>query len=71
MADRECPVDGCVERHDRKMLMCRKHWYSVPKPLRDALWKAYREEGVLSDEYIEARQACIGAAEQKEAEAND
>ena len=24
------------------MLMCRPHWYMVPKPLRDAVYDAYR-----------------------------
>lgn len=72
MADlRTCPIDGCEKQHKRNMLMCRDHWYMVPKPLRDALWSAYRTEGVFSDEYMEARQACIGAVEQKEAEAGD
>lgn len=64
MADRECPVEGCPTRHDRAMLMCRRHWYKVPKPLRDELWKVYRSEGVLSEEYMDARKACIEAAEE-------
>lgn len=61
---RECPVAGCTNKHDRSMLMCRGHWFSVPKPLRDELWRAYRsEEGVFSEAYDEAREACIAAAE--------
>ena len=25
------------------LLMCRRHWYMVPKPLRDAIWQTYRD----------------------------
>jgi hypothetical protein len=60
---RECPIDGCTERHARTKLMCRDHWYMVPKELRDAVWKAYRGAGVFSEEYAEARDAAIAAAE--------
>lgn len=61
--DRECPVDGCQNRHARTLLMCRSHWYAVPKPLRDDVLRAYRTEGVVSDAYIAARAAAIHAAE--------
>lgn len=23
------------------MFMCRKHWYMLPKPMRDAIWHEY------------------------------
>lgn len=60
---RECPVDGCEERHARSLLMCRGHWFSLPKPLRNDLMRAYRREGVLSEAYMAAREACIAFAE--------
>lgn len=47
--------------------MCKVHWYMVPKGLRDELWSAYRTQGVLSEEYGEARDKCIAAAEEAEA----
>ena len=63
-SERECPVAGCATTHDRSLLMCRHHWYRVPKRLRDALWRAYRsEESILGDAYQQARAACIAAAE--------
>lgn len=58
----QCPVPRCQNRHDRSMLMCRGHWRSLPKPLRDELWRAYRHEGILSDAYQQAREACIAHA---------
>lgn len=42
--------------------MCRPHWYSVPKLLRDEVWDSYRRDGVLSERYLEARDAAIKAA---------
>jgi hypothetical protein len=44
--DHECPADGCTASVDITMLMCPKHWYMVPKPLRAAVWRAWaRGEG--------------------------
>lgn len=60
---RECPVDGCTNRHKRHLLMCSAHWHALPKPLRDELWAAYRHDGVLSERYQAAREACIAHAE--------
>jgi hypothetical protein len=37
-----CPGVGCTEQVDRERLACRRHWYSLPKPLRDRIWSAYR-----------------------------
>lgn len=62
MSATTCPVPGCNQRHRRDMLMCRTHWYMVPKPLREELWRAYRGEGVLSDAYQSARDRCIAMA---------
>lgn len=38
----ECALPGCDAEIDRKMLMCKTHWYMAPKPLRNALWTAYK-----------------------------
>lgn len=59
MAERECRVDGCSSTHARGQLMCRRHWLGLPKPLRDELWAAYRNEGVLSERYAAAAEACF------------
>lgn len=62
---RECPIDGCGNRHSRSKLMCKEHWYKVPKELRDQVWSTYRNDGVFSEEYMEARDAAIGAVEER------
>lgn len=61
-----CPIDGCTRQHSRTKLMCKMHWYMVPKQLRDELWDAYRGKGIFSEEYMEARDKCIHAAEEAE-----
>jgi hypothetical protein len=50
--------------------MCRRHWYSVPRHLRDALWSAINEHGWFSNEAGLARGECIRAANLKEHAAN-
>jgi hypothetical protein len=37
-----CAAIGCHTQVAASMLMCRRHWYMVPKPLRDLVWAAYR-----------------------------
>jgi hypothetical protein len=35
---------------------CREHWFKLPKPLRDAIWKEYRpgqeKDGTPSQRYL-------------------
>lgn len=53
--------------------MCRRHWYMVPKELRDRVWATARR--MWKDEFDddatqawgEARDAAIAAVEQREA----
>lgn len=53
----ECPAPGCEERCPFDRLACRQHWYSIPKKLRDALWRAWQVGTVA--EHAEARDACV------------
>ena len=34
---RTCDAPGCDTQVRRGILMCRSHWFQVPKPLRDAI----------------------------------
>jgi hypothetical protein len=38
----QCPADGCTRRVPAHQLMCRTDWYRVPKPLRNAVYAAWR-----------------------------
>ena len=53
-------MSGCRERIDPSRLMCRDHWYLVPKDLRDMVWATRRSgEGALSPEHLHASHLAI------------
>lgn len=54
----DCPAAGCTAQVPYAQFACRAHWYSIPKPLRDELWRAYRVDGQLSDAHLAAMSAC-------------
>ena len=64
---RQCRAPGCEARHARSLFCCRRHWYSLPKPLRDAIWRAYRQHGVFSDEYLQAAENADAFLEDRDA----
>ena len=41
-SEHTCYARGCETHVPLRMLMCRPHWYALPKPLRDAVWSAYQ-----------------------------
>jgi hypothetical protein len=62
MSGHECPRDGCTRQVPEHMLMCRNDWYQVPRPLRDAVWAAWRNgAGAGSPEHRAAIAAAIEA----------
>lgn len=40
--DHHCHWPGCNQQVPPAAWGCRPHWYSLPKPLRDKVWDAYR-----------------------------
>lgn len=56
----KCPANGCTAKVPGSMLFCRKHWFMVPKSLRDAVWREYRAQP-QSDSHQMACQAAIEA----------
>jgi hypothetical protein len=64
----ECPADGCTRRVSQDMLMCRNHWFMVPKPLQRAVWDAYYGPGPGSLPHFEVITAAIDAVNKKLAE---
>jgi hypothetical protein len=47
------------------MLMCRAHWFMVPKPLRDDVWAAWHGPGGGSPEHTDAIAAAAEAVNEK------
>jgi hypothetical protein len=38
-----CHAHGCDEIVPPEMFACRAHWYALRKPVRDAIWREYRQ----------------------------
>ena len=53
-----------------KMLMCKMHWWMVPKLLRDEVWATYRPGQEVdkrpSGEYLTAHVRAVNAVAEKE-----
>ena len=64
-----CPINGCSKQIDPSRLMCRRHWYLVPKLLRDRVWATWRSgAGVHSAEHRQAVLIAITACQQMPAQ---
>ena len=56
-----CPAPGCGNQISLSRLMCRVHWYQIPRQLRDRVWATWRSgEGVLTAEQCDAVLTAIG-----------
>lgn len=55
-----CPVPGCLRLRRPGHVMCRHHWYMVPKSVRDQVWREYRA-ATGSAEHLQAIRIAIGA----------
>lgn len=42
MSERICPADGCDAVTAAGKFMCRRHWFGLPRLLRDEVWRTYR-----------------------------
>lgn len=65
MTSHRCHAVGCRLPVPPEMLMCRVHWYMVPKPLRSRVWATYRRGQEVdkqpSDAWMEAATDAIRA----------
>lgn len=64
MSEHTCHADSCTVPVPRKMFMCKRHWYTLPKSMRDEVWLAYalgqeNDWGLVTDDYLEVTQRCI------------
>ncbi len=60
-ADR-CSIPRCDVQVDLSRLMCRTHWYMVPKYLRDRVWETWRSgQGAFSGEHRDAVRLAVAA----------
>ena len=72
MTTHHCAALDCAAKIPRKMLMCKPHWYALPKPMRDAIWSNYQEgqenEGGprLSASYVDNVRAAVAYLSEKD-----
>lgn len=75
MSKHLCHAEGCTLEVPPRMLMCRRHWFMVPKPLQARVWATYRAGQEIdknpSGAYMEAQRAAIAAVKAKEATNGD
>ena len=61
MANHHCHWPGCAVEVPPMMWGCKPHWFSLPRHLRDELWRTYRRGQEVtkspSPEYIAAAKA--------------
>lgn len=41
--EHHCHARGCTIAVPPAMFMCKRHWFMLPKPMRDAIWQTYRK----------------------------
>ena len=56
-----CAVASCGERVRPGQLMCKPHWFSLPKALRDDVWRTWRRVQRWAGSPIDARLKEIAA----------
>ena len=65
-----CHACGCAVSVPPEMLMCRRHWFMVPKRIRDRVWNTYRpgqcDDKQPSEAWHQAADAAIKAVWQRE-----
>lgn len=62
----KCPGPDCTEQVDDKKLMCVRHWFRVPKVLRDNVWREYKA-GPGSEDHMHAILAASKSLEKEPA----
>lgn len=65
-----CHAAGCNKHVPPQMFMCKKHWFSLPKQLRDDIWETYREgqcdDWEISHRYAEAARTAVRFVAERE-----
>lgn len=70
MSQHLCHARDCQTAVPRKMFMCRKHWFMLPKDMQDQVWDTYTpgQENTMdvSAAYMEVTRKCIEYVWKKE-----
>lgn len=59
----KCHATACPVPIPPEMFMCPRHWFALPKPMRDAIWKTYRvgqcDDMNPSEAYCQSAKKCV------------
>ena len=70
-----CHATDCTKPVPPQMWGCRQHWFMVPKPIRDEIWRTYRvgqcDDYKPSAAYLTAARAAVVFVAQKEGKTPD
>ena len=70
-----CHATGCATAVPPVMFLCKRHWFRLPKALRDRIWATYRagqcDDMSPSPSYCEAAKAAVTYLAEKEGKAPD
>lgn len=65
-----CHAIGCEKIIPPKMFMCRRHWFLLPKVMRNRIWFTYQKGQEITKQpsldYLEIARNCIKLIEEKE-----
>lgn len=65
-----CHMTSCKKNVPPEMFACKRHWYMVPKPIRDQIWQTYRvgqcDDKNPSQAYCVAARAAVIVVAKKE-----
>ena len=58
-----CHATGCTAPVPPEMFACRRHWFMLPRPLRNDIWKTYRvgqcDDWQISHAYANAARSAV------------
>ena len=60
-----CPIPHCQRGRKPNQIMCGRHWFRVPKGLRDLIW-SYARRGESCPEWREACRNAVDIVTEKE-----
>lgn len=70
-----CHATDCTIVVSPQMFMCKRHWYMLPKAMRDEIWRTYRpgqcDDWRISHEYAEAARTAVQYIAKKEGRTAD
>lgn len=65
-----CHATACEKRVPPSMWGCKRHWFMVPKQIRDRVWATYRpgqeDDWKPTRAYLEAAKAAVVAVAERE-----